>query len=114
MSGPTIIAFGTKCSARPSVISDVQAPVKSMVDGKIYDSKAALRATYMPSGNREGKRYIEVGNDKSIIAPGPRQKPKADRKGIRDALDRAEAKINRGEVTPHTYQTKVLTRPGPI
>lgn len=100
--------------ATPSVVADTMPHIQGQHDGKWYDSKRALRASYAPSGNRDGKRFIEVGDDKSVTMPQQRKKPKPDRKGIRDALDRAEAKINRGEVTPHTYQTKVLTRPGPI
>lgn len=98
--------------AAPSVISDTMPHIQGMHDGKWYDSKRALRASYEPSGNRDGKKFLELGNDPAITRQ--RAKPKADRKGIRDALDRAEAKINRSEVTKHTYETKVLTRPGPI
>lgn len=45
--------------------------VQSAADGKWYDSKAALRATYMPSGNPQGIRYNEVGNEVQPIAPPP-------------------------------------------
>ncbi len=71
----------------PMIISDTIEPTKSMADGKYYSSKAAIRATYKPSGNPEGKRYAEVGNEK--------QKPKPfvpDKKGISDAVDYGLAK----------------------
>lgn len=53
--------------------------IKSMVDGKVYTSKAALRQSYRANG------YAEVGNEP--MKPAPRAKP--DRKGISDAVGRA-------------------------
>ena len=53
----------------PGVISDEMAPTQSMLDGKYYTSKAALRRTYRPSGNAEGARFAEVGNDPSLLRP---------------------------------------------
>ena len=47
----------------PMVVSDEMPPTRSMLDGKCYTSKAALRATYRPSGNEEGPCFVEVGND---------------------------------------------------
>lgn len=41
----------------PSVIFDSMKPTQSMGDGKIYDSKSAMRAHYKRDG------FIEVGND---------------------------------------------------
>lgn len=41
----------------PAVIADGMQPVKSMLDGKLYDSKATMRAHY----RREGA--IELGNE---------------------------------------------------
>jgi hypothetical protein len=80
----------------PNVISDNQPPIQSMLDGKIYDSKAALRATYRPSGNREGKYYTEVGNDPSITNPKPFKKPKPDRQKIKAAVHGAFSKAGLG------------------
>jgi hypothetical protein len=100
--------------AAPNVITDSMPHIQGQHDGKWYDSKRALRASYQPSGNRDGKYFVELGNDPSITNPKPRAKPKPDRKGIRESIAKAEAKINRGEVTRETYETKVLTRPGPI
>lgn len=80
----------------PNVISDNQPPVQSMLDGKMYDSKAALRATYRPSGNREGKYYTEVGNDPSILTPKPFVKPKPPRDKIKAAVGRAFSRAGLG------------------
>ena len=76
----------------PQVIADTMAPTQSMVDGKFYTSKAALRATYKPSGNKDGKRYNEVGNEK----PKPFQKPRPKREEIRAAVRRAASRVGLG------------------
>lgn len=73
----------------PRIIGDTIEPTQSMVDGKYYTSKAAIRATYMPSGNAEGKRYVEVGNDSSVMDPKPFKKPAPDRKAIKAAVGKA-------------------------
>jgi hypothetical protein len=67
----------------PAVISDTMAPVRSMLDGRLYDSKAALRATYKKAG------VIEVGNDPAIHRKAGRR---PDRRAIRDSVDRAFAR----------------------
>lgn len=58
-------------------------PVKSQLDGKMYDSKAALRSTYKAAG------VVEVGDDSSVVDPKPFKAPPPDRKEIKDTLDRA-------------------------
>lgn len=73
----------------PLVISDEMAPVQSMLDGKLYSSKSALRATYRRAG------VTEVGNDPARLKTRGGAKP--DRKKIKTTLDRAEARFNRGE-----------------
>lgn len=73
----------------PSFISDTMEPVQSMLDGKHYSSKSALRATYKAAG------VVEVGNDPARLRP--RQKPKPDRKAIRDSIEKATARFSRGE-----------------
>lgn len=78
----------------PMVIRDDQAPLQSMVDGKYYDSKRAMRATYQPSGNREGVQYTEVGGDPAILKPF--KKPKPDRMKIRAAVHGAFSKAGLG------------------
>lgn len=77
----------------PMVISDNIDPVRSMADGKEYTSKAALRATYKPSGNPQGNSYAEVGNEIMPSAP----KPKPDDGAIQASLQKAVARYERGE-----------------
>lgn len=57
--------------------------IKSMVDGQIYTSKAALRRSYREKG------YVEVGNEE--LKPPP--KPAPDRKGIRESAARALSQV---------------------
>lgn len=78
----------------PSLISDNQPHIQSMATGEWFDSKAALRATYKPSGNKQGERYTEVGGDPAILKPF--KKPKADRKAVRAAIDRSFSKAGLG------------------
>ena len=73
----------------PRIMSDAMAPVQSMLDGKYYDSKSALRATY------RANNCIEVGNDPQRFAP--RKKKPIDRKAVKTTLDIATARFNRGE-----------------
>lgn len=80
----------------PSVIGDNQPFIQSMATGEWFDSKAALRATYKPSGNREGKRYQEIGNDPSMTNPKPYKKPKPDRMKIKAAVHGAFSKAGFG------------------
>ncbi len=77
----------------PMVIADTIDAVRSMADGKEYTSKAALRATYKPSGNPDGISYVEVGNER----PTGIVKPKVDEKAIQTSLQKALARYERGE-----------------
>jgi hypothetical protein len=61
----------------PMIISD-QIELKSMVDGETYTSKSALRRSYRERG------YVEIGNEEQKI-----EKPKPDRKAIRNAVGKA-------------------------
>jgi len=70
-------------------------PVRSMADGKVYTSKSALRRTYLASGNPQGVRYTEVGNDPARLKQP--EKPKADIAGIRDSVEKGVARYRRGE-----------------
>jgi hypothetical protein len=80
-------AFRKRSShASPVVIGDSMTPVQSMLDGKFYDSKTALRATYKAAG------VTEVGNDPAIR----RRKPKPDREAIKDTVGRAFARVGLG------------------
>lgn len=74
----------------PMLALDTMEPVQSMLDGKMYDSKAALRATYRAAG------VTEVGNDPSIMNPKPFEKPKPDRKKIKEAVGRAFSQAGLG------------------
>ena len=80
----------------PMVIADSMEPVQSMLDGKMYDSKRALRATYRPSGNKEGKYFTEVGNDSSVMDPKPFKKPKPPREKIKEAVGKAFSRAGMG------------------
>lgn len=79
--------YSRKASAKrsnlsaPMVIGDC-VEVKSMVDGKVYTSKAALRQSYRARG------YAEVGNEE--LKPPP--KPKPDRKAISESVGKAFAR----------------------
>ena len=73
----------------PSLASDHMVPVQSMLDGRIYDSKSALRATYRAAG------VIEVGNDPARLKPRP--KPKTNERAVRDTVEKAAARYARGE-----------------
>lgn len=81
----------------PMIVSDtIDQPVQSMADGKYYTSKAALRATYKPSGNPQGKSYVEVGNEYEKT-PYVKPEPKIDTKAIDTALEKAVARYQAGE-----------------
>lgn len=71
---------------RIHVISDVMPGVQGQHDGKMYDSKSRLRASYRAHG------LIEVGNDPARFnKPKP---PKIDRQAIRASLERAQSRVN--------------------
>lgn len=80
----------------PRIIGDTIEPTQSMVDGQYYTSKAAIRATYKPSGNKDGKRYVELGNDSSVVNPKPFVKPKPDRKEVRKSIEKAFSRAGLG------------------
>lgn len=82
----------------PMLIRDeLDQPLQSMADGKWYTSKSALRSTYLPSGNPHGKRFVEVGTeyDKPDYRPPD---PKIDDQGITQALQKAMARVQSGDV----------------
>lgn len=96
----------------PNVIRDGMPAIQGQHDGKMYDSKRAIRASYQPSGNAEGKQYTEIGNDEQRHKPMKRPPPET--KKIKDAVDKAGAMVNAGIVTRETYERRVLTDPGPV
>jgi hypothetical protein len=94
----------------PNVIRDEMPALQSQVTGEIFESKRGIRKTYQPSGNPEGRLYQEIGNE-----PQPKFKRKqASAKEIRTSMAKAQAKLDRGEVSKETYERKVITRPGPV
>ena len=74
----------------PMITLDTMDAVQSQLDGKFYESKSALRATYKQAG------VVEVGNDSSVLEPKPFKKPKSDRKAIRETVGKA---LNRAGVS---------------
>lgn len=78
----------------PRIATDIMEPVQSQLDGKLYDSKSALRATYRQAG------VVEIGNDPARNRPF--QRPKTSRKEIKDVVERAKARFARGERVPRT------------
>ena len=79
----------------PMVIRDsMDGDLQSMADGKWYDSKSALRRSYTADGNPQGRDYQEIGGTE--IEPAGRAK--VDKKGIRDALDRAMHDVETGQI----------------
>ncbi|MET3757593.1 hypothetical protein ABID08_004974 [Rhizobium binae] len=67
----------------PHFVSDT-IDIQSMHDGRHYTSKARLRSAYRAAG------VVEIGNEK----PQPIEKPKTDRKAIRNELRRVYAEHN--------------------
>lgn len=70
----------------PRVIADTMDPVRSMLDGRYYDSKSTLRRTYREGG------VIEVGND----VPTKQPPKKHDRQGVKAAVHRAFSQVGFG------------------
>lgn len=73
----------------PMVISDGMPETQHPCTGQYMSSKSAFRAVTKAHG------CIEIGNDPARHRP--RQKPRPDRKAIRDSLAKARARFNRGE-----------------
>ncbi|RUX96155.1 MULTISPECIES: hypothetical protein [unclassified Mesorhizobium] len=75
----------------PMISTDTMPETQSMLDGNYYTSKSALRATYRAAG------VEEIGNDPARYRRKP--KPKVDRKAIKDSVQKAKARFERGERT---------------
>lgn len=86
---PEVVGAPSDVLPVPYFASDMMEPVQSQLDGRMYDSKSRLRATYRAAG------VIEVGNDPARLRKPPKVKP--DRQAIKTALDKAQARFNRGE-----------------
>ena len=69
--------------ACPMLIRDQMDPIKSMVDGKLYDSKSHLRRHY------KSERVIELGNDAPTVASAP-LRPRITKREIAAALDKVK------------------------
>lgn len=80
------------------IVSDSTEPLRSMADGRLYTSKAAMRDSYKARNNPQGVDYIEVGDDPAFVNPKLRPKPKPDRAAIRESIQRAEADLNAGRL----------------
>lgn len=78
----------------PRILSDFIEPCLG-ADGKMHDSLASLRATYLPSGNPKGERYYELGDQKLEAAPKT-----FDRKQRRDDIRAAIEDVKNGRVPP--------------
>lgn len=69
---------GESTSSGLVIMSDHIDAVRSMADGKTYDSKSALYRSYTPDGNPQGVRYECVGNENTSKFTRPtRDKAKA-------------------------------------
>lgn len=68
----------------PYLCSDGMDPVQSQLDGRMYDSKSRLRATYREAG------VVEVGNDAARLRKRPKIMP--DRQAIRESIKKAASK----------------------
>lgn len=78
----------------PMVIRDSMDDIQSMADGRVYDSKSALRRSYTADGNPQGRDYQEIGGTE--IEPAGRAS--VDKKGIRDAVDKAMHQVETGQI----------------
>lgn len=76
---------------------DEQEPLVSAADGKIYTSKAAMRASYKASGNPRGINFIEVGDERSYLTGEAPERNTGSKEDVAIAVEKAEAAINRGE-----------------
>ena len=71
----------------PMIITDTMQPVQSQLDGRMYDSKSKLRATYKAAG------MVEIGNDVKTT-PKPRERPK--RAEIKASVEKAFSRAGFG------------------
>lgn len=78
----------------PMVIRDSMDDIQSMADGRIYDSKSALRRSYTAEGNPQGRDYQEIGGTE--IEPAGRAS--VDKKALRDAVDKAMHDVETGQI----------------
>lgn len=77
--------------------SDETEPLQSAADGKFYTSKAAMRESYRASNNPRGVEFIEVGDDSRYLKGTAPERDTGSKADIAEAVDKAQAAINRGE-----------------
>lgn len=75
--------------AVPYFICDTMEPLEHPLTGQFYTSKRQFSQITRERG------YEEVGNDPNRLKPQP--KPKADRKAIKEAVQKAAARYRAGE-----------------
>lgn len=73
----------------PYFISDTTDPLQHPIDGKFYTSKSTFSKITRDAG------YETVGNDPARLRTPP--KPKPDRAAIKQSLEKAIARYDRGE-----------------
>ena len=95
--GPARLPVARGAFPCPMLALDTCAAVRSMADGRVYDSKAGLRRSHRADGNPAGRDYTEIG-DAPVEVQAP---PKPDRRAIRGALERAANDVRDGNVPAH-------------
>lgn len=80
--------------AAPTVIADTMDPVRSNLDGKMYDSKRRLRQTYREGGVTEMGNDVEL-NKRQIV--DVKEKKRKQREEVRASIDRALTKAGIGK-----------------
>lgn len=78
--------FGVQASDAPFVRADGMDPVRSMVSGKLHDSKSA----YYAEVRRAGCEI--VGNDRNGYGPRPEYRAQGVGQSIKDAIERLGAR----------------------
>lgn len=78
----------------PMVIRDNIDGLQSMADGRVYDSKSALRRSYTADGNPQGRDYQEIGG----MEIEPAGRASVDKKALRDAVDKAMHDVETGQI----------------
>lgn len=73
----------------PMIAGDTMAPAEHPLDGRMYDSKSGFRAVTKAHG------YTEMGNDPARLRP--RKRPEPDASTISDHVEKAFARVERGE-----------------
>lgn len=76
------------------ILSDTIEPSRG-ADGKMHDSLSGLRKSYLPGGNPQGERYLELGDQN--ITPATHT---FDRKQRRDDIRAAMEDVKNGRVPP--------------